>query len=111
MACLSAGATACSTNGQFFDPMGLQCLDCPAGASVTADGLGCACAANTYWVSGDGTSPYGGTPGAIVGYNTLNGTNYGGTDGPLPPGARAAFEIANDGWQAVTKANKRRRGS
>ena len=39
--------------------MGLQCLDCPAGASVTADGLGCACAANTYWVSGDGTSPYG----------------------------------------------------
>ena len=39
--------------------MGLQCLDCPAGASVTADGLGCACAANTYWVSGDGTSPSG----------------------------------------------------
>jgi len=41
------------------------------------------------------------TPGEIVGYNILNGENYGGPDAPLPPGARAAFVMAKGGWQAV----------
>ena len=54
----AAAAVACAT-GKFFDPNGLQCLTCPNGASVAADGLSCECAANTYWQGGDGTSPYG----------------------------------------------------
>ena len=54
----AAAAVACAT-GKFFDPNGLQCLTCPDGASVAADGLSCECAANTYWQGSDGTSPYG----------------------------------------------------
>ena len=41
----------------------------------------------------DGFS-HGETKGDIVGYDMLNGTNYGGSDDPLPRGARAAF-----GWR------------
>ena len=54
----AAAAVACAT-GKFFDPNGLQCLTCPNGASVAADGLSCECAANTYWQGSDGTDPYG----------------------------------------------------
>ena len=53
------------------------------------------------------------TKGEIVGYNNINGQNYGGSDGPLPPGGRAAFLMAEGGWQAapVRKgASKRGRG-
>ena len=61
------------------------------------------------------------TEGEVVGYNTLNGANYGGSDGPLPPGARAAFVLAKGGWQrrrrpstsssdAHARARRRRRG-
>ena len=49
------------------------------------------------------------TEGEVVGYNTLNGDNYGGSDGPLPPGARAAFVLAKSGWQAAP-ASKGKRG-
>ena len=49
------------------------------------------------------------TEGEVVGYNTLNGDNYGGSDGPLPPGARAAFVLAKGGWQAAP-ASKGKRG-
>ena len=42
------------------------------------------------------------TKGEIVGYNSLSGTNYGGADDPLPPGARAAFMLAENGWQTVS---------
>ena len=38
----------------------------------------------------DGLSE-GETKGEVVGYNCINGTNYGGMDEPLPQGARAAF--------------------
>ena len=49
------------------------------------------------------------TEGGVVGYNTLNGDNYGGSDGPLPPGAHAAFLLAKGGWQAAptSRAPKR----
>ena len=48
--------------------------------------------------------------GEIVGYNIINGTNYGGSDEPLPPGARAAFLLAETEWQEVpaTKGKRRR---
>ena len=49
--------------------------------------------------------------GEIVGYNRLKGTNYGGSDEPLPPGARAAF-VMSEGrpWQKVfTHKNTRGR--
>ena len=49
--------------------------------------------------------------GDIVGYNTLTGENVGGGDAPLPPGARAAFVIANGGWQTVTARKDKRRPS
>ena len=51
--------------------------------------------------------------GEVVGYNILNGTNYGGSDDPLPSGARAAFLMAKGGWQTVTspKRGKRARAS
>ena len=53
-----------------------------------------------------------GTKGEIVGYNTVNGTNYGGSDEPLPPGARAVFAIFKDGWQTVPATKgKRAHGS
>ena len=52
------------------------------------------------------------TKGEIVGYNTINGSNYGGSDEPLPPGARAVFAIFKDGWQTVPATKgKRVRGS
>ena len=44
----------------------------------------------------DGFS-HGETKGDIVGYDMLNGTNYGGSDDPLPRGARAAFVLAKIG--------------
>ena len=34
----------------------------------------------------------------IIGYNSLNGTNYGGQFAPLPPGARAAYLMADSEW-------------
>ena len=50
--------------------------------------------------------------GEIVGYNIIDGRNYGGSDEPLPPGARAAFILANDGWTTVPPPKgKRGRGS
>ena len=51
------------------------------------------------------------TKGEIIGYNSLNGTNYGGPDAPpLPPGARAAFLMAESGWQeAPVRKGKRGR--
>ena len=52
------------------------------------------------------------TKGEIVGYNCINGTNYGGMDEPLPQGARAAFLIAESEWQEVPSSKgKRGRGS
>jgi hypothetical protein len=48
--------------------------------------------------------------GEIIGYNRLNGTNYGGINDPLPPGARAAFLIAESGWQEVTARTGKKRG-
>ena len=61
----------------------------------------------------DGFS-HGETKGDIVGYDMLNGTNYGGSDDPLPRGARAAFVLAKigettDDWQEVL-ARKGKRG-
>ena len=47
----------CSTAGYFFDPMGLECNQCPSGSSV--DGFGCACPANSRWIAGTGVAPYG----------------------------------------------------
>ena len=47
----------CSTAGYFFDPMGLECNQCPSGSSV--DGFGCACHANSRWIAGTGVAPYG----------------------------------------------------
>ena len=52
--------------------------------------------------------------GDIVGYDMLNGKNYGGSDDPLPRGARAAFVLAKigentDDWQEVP-ARKGKRG-
>ena len=59
----------------------------------------------------DGLSE-GETKGEIVGYNCINGTNYGGMDEPLPQGARAAFLIAESEWQEVPSSKgKRGRGS
>ena len=59
----------------------------------------------------DGLSQ-GETKGEIVGYNCINGTNYGGMDEPLPQGARAAFLIAESEWQEVPASKgKRARGS
>ena len=49
------------------------------------------------------------TKGEVVGYNTLSGDNYGGSDKPLPPGARAAFVLAKSGWQEAS-ASKGKRG-
>ena len=47
-----------------------------------------------------------------IGYNCINGTNYGGMDEPLPQGARAAFLIAESEWQEVASSKgKRGRGS
>ena len=52
------------------------------------------------------------TKGEIVGYNTINGANYGGSDEPLPPGACAVFAIFKDGWQTVPATKgKSARGS
>ena len=48
------------------------------------------------------------TKGEIVGYNTINGSNYGGSDEPLPPGARAVFAIFKDGWQTVPATKGKR---
>ena len=48
------------------------------------------------------------TKGEIVGYNSLSGTNYGGADDPLPPGARAAFMLAEKGWQTVSATTGKR---
>ena len=48
------------------------------------------------------------TKGEIVGYNSLSGTNYGGADDPLPPGARAAFMLAENGWQTVSTTTGKR---
>ena len=39
--------------------------------------------------------------GEIIGYNSITGQNYGGIDEPLPPGARAAFLLAERDWQAA----------
>ena len=59
-----------------------------------------------------GRTPLGETKGEIVGYNCINGTNYGGMDEPLPQGARAAFLIAESEWQEVPASKgKRARGS
>ena len=49
------------------------------------------------------------TKGEVVGYNILSGTNYGGSDDPLPPGARAAFFMAKGGWQTVVSSPKGKR--
>ena len=52
------------------------------------------------------------TKGELVGYHILNGDNYGGSDGPLPPGARAAFMLtkADEGWQEVPTRKGKQRG-
>ena len=49
--------------------------------------------------------------GEIVGYNRINGMNYGGVDAPLPPGARAAFLIYERDWQEVPAPKGQRRRS
>ena len=46
--------------------------------------------------------------GEIVGYNNISGQNYGGSDGPLPPGARAAFMMTENNWQEVPKRKGKR---
>ena len=48
------------------------------------------------------------TKGEIIGYNSLNGTNYGGPYEPLPPGARAAFLMAESEWQEVPLSKGKR---
>ena len=77
----------------------MTCLIRPGDVGAGRDFYAQAIVGIRLWES-DG-SGRGETEGEVFGYNTLNGDNYGGSDGPLPPGARAAFVLAKGGWQAA----------